>query len=94
MFEAKTIRRMELLVLTHLKWKMQAFTPCSFIDYFLSKVNDHKYPSRSLISGSIQLIMNTIKGESLCVYKYMICFVPYFAVKDLKWFFLVLGGDN
>lgn len=66
MFEAKAIRRMELLVLTHLKWKMQAFTPFSFIDYFLSKVNnDHKYPSRSLISRSVQLIINTIKGEMM-----------------------------
>ncbi|CBI18712.3 hypothetical protein VitviT2T_010728 [Vitis vinifera] len=69
MFEAKTIRRMELLVLTHLKWKMQAFTPCSFIDYFLSKVNDHKYPSGSLISRSIQLILSTIKGIDFLEFK-------------------------
>ncbi|MBA0715947.1 hypothetical protein Golax_014821 [Gossypium laxum] len=35
-FEAKTIYRMELLVLSTLKWRMQVITPCSFIDYFMS----------------------------------------------------------
>ncbi|PPR95130.1 hypothetical protein GOBAR_AA25539 [Gossypium barbadense] len=35
-FEAKTIYRMEVLVLSTLKWKTQVITPCSFIDYFLS----------------------------------------------------------
>ncbi|KAK9285635.1 hypothetical protein L1049_024833 [Liquidambar formosana] len=61
-FEAKTIQRMELLVLSTLKWRMQAFTPCSFIDYFLTKINDDQHPLRSLISRSLQLILSTIKG--------------------------------
>ncbi|KAL6993188.1 hypothetical protein U1Q18_011306 [Sarracenia purpurea var. burkii] len=39
-FEGKTIQRMELLVLSTLNWKMQACTPCSFIDYFLRKIID------------------------------------------------------
>ncbi|KAI8013417.1 Cyclin-D3-1 [Camellia lanceoleosa] len=38
-FEARTIQRMELLVLGTLKWRMQAVTPFSFIDYFLWKIN-------------------------------------------------------
>ncbi|KAK8606965.1 hypothetical protein V6N13_052717 [Hibiscus sabdariffa] len=61
-FEAKTICRMEVLVLSTLKWKMQAITPCSFIDYFLSKICNDQYPSSSLMSRSLQLIINTIKG--------------------------------
>ncbi|KAA8530775.1 hypothetical protein F0562_005457 [Nyssa sinensis] len=61
-FEGKTIQRMELLVLTTLKWRMQACTPCSFIDYFLRKINDGQLESGSLISRSVQLILSTIKG--------------------------------
>lgn len=61
-FEAKTIMRMELLVLSTLKWRMQAYTPCSFIDYFLSKINDDKHPLTSSISRSVQVILGTIRG--------------------------------
>jgi cyclin D1/2/4 len=64
-FEAKTIQRMELLVLSTLRWRMQAFTPCSFIDYFLSKINNVQLPSTLSISRSVQLIISTIKGLSL-----------------------------
>ncbi|GMN33948.1 hypothetical protein TIFTF001_004436 [Ficus carica] len=64
LFEAKTIQRMELLVLSTLKWKMQALTPCSFIDYFLSKIiaDDRLLPSMSSICRSTQLILGTIRG--------------------------------
>ncbi|XVF17332.1 hypothetical protein REPUB_Repub10bG0111600 [Reevesia pubescens] len=61
-FEAKTIQRMELLVLSTLKWRMQVLTPCSFIDYFLSKVCNDQYPSSTLMSRSLQVILCTIKG--------------------------------
>ncbi|KAH1065404.1 hypothetical protein J1N35_030391 [Gossypium stocksii] len=63
-FEARTIQRMELLVLSTLSWRMQAITPFSFIDYFLYKLNDDKTPLRSSILGSIQLISSTIKGPT------------------------------
>ncbi|XP_039041483.1 cyclin-D4-2-like [Hibiscus syriacus] len=64
-FEARTIQRMELLVLSTLNWKMQAITPFSYIDYFLYKLNDDKIPERSSILRSIQLISSTIKGIDL-----------------------------
>ncbi|XP_073108481.1 cyclin-D6-1 isoform X1 [Elaeis guineensis] len=35
-FDAKTIRRMELLVLGALDWRMRSITPFSFLPYFLS----------------------------------------------------------
>jgi hypothetical protein len=38
-FEAKTVHRMELLVLTTLNWRMKAITPFSYMDYFLNKLN-------------------------------------------------------
>ncbi|KAE8704068.1 Cyclin-D4-1 [Hibiscus syriacus] len=61
-FEAKTIYRMEVLVLATLKWKMHTITPCSFIDYFLSTICNDQYPSSSSMSRSLQLIINTTKG--------------------------------
>ncbi|KAG5608363.1 hypothetical protein H5410_019644 [Solanum commersonii] len=37
-FEGKTIQRMELLVLITLKWRMLAYTPCTYIDYFVHAI--------------------------------------------------------
>lgn len=68
-FEAKTIQRMELLVLSTLGWRMLAFTPCSFIDYFLGKIiNVHQSTTLLFISRSVQLILSTIKGLFLTVF--------------------------
>ncbi|PON84773.1 Cyclin [Trema orientale] len=69
LFEAKTIQRMELLVLSTLKWRLQAFTACSFIDYFLSKVSDNQLPSVSSIGRSSQLILGTIRGIDFLEFK-------------------------
>lgn len=61
-FEAKTIQRMELLVLTTLKWRMQAITPFSFIDCFLGKINGDQPVKGSLISRSTQLMLSATAG--------------------------------
>ncbi|XP_073117453.1 cyclin-D4-1-like isoform X2 [Elaeis guineensis] len=61
-FEAKTIQRMELLVLSTLKWRMQAVTPFSFIDYFLQKFNDGNSPTNSVVSRSVELILSSVRG--------------------------------
>ncbi|KAK4393979.1 Cyclin-D4-1 [Sesamum angolense] len=45
LFDGKTIQRMEILVLNHLHWKIKAYTPCNFIDYYLRKTNDNEFPS-------------------------------------------------
>ncbi|KAK7351562.1 hypothetical protein VNO77_11115 [Canavalia gladiata] len=68
-FEAKTIQRMELLVLSTLKWRMLATTPFSFIDYFLCKINGDQSPLRSSISQSIQLISKTVRGIDFLEFK-------------------------
>ncbi|KAL8225476.1 hypothetical protein R6Q57_018033 [Mikania cordata] len=67
MFEAKTIQRMELLVLSTLKWRMQSVTPFCFIDSFIKKLNkddegQSQTDSRSLILKSAQLILGLIQG--------------------------------
>ncbi|XP_065873308.1 cyclin-D4-2 [Euphorbia lathyris] len=58
-FEAKTIQRMELLLLFTLKWRMQAITPCSYLDYFLSKMNNG---NQNVMTRSLELIVSIIKG--------------------------------
>lgn len=63
-FEARTIQRMELLVLSTLKWRMQAVTPFSFIDYFLTKINGgDQIASSSSIMKCIELILSTLQGK-------------------------------
>lgn len=62
-FEAKTIQKMELLVLTTLKWRMQTVTPFSFVDAFIGKLDCDQPISRSLISRSTQLILCFTNGN-------------------------------
>lgn len=62
MFEAMTIQRMELLVLSTLKWRMQAVTPFSYIDYFLHELNGGNAPSRSAVRRSAELILRISRG--------------------------------
>ncbi|CAA2965381.1 cyclin-D4-2-like [Olea europaea var. sylvestris] len=70
LFQGKTIRRMELLVLSILKWKMQAYTPFNFIDYFLRKVaKNDEFPSGPLIIRSVELILSTIRGIDLLEFR-------------------------
>ncbi|KAE9613345.1 hypothetical protein Lal_00027475 [Lupinus albus] len=68
-FEGKTIQRMELLVLGTLRWKMQALTPCSFVDYFLGKITCEHQPAELYISRSIQLILSIIEGIDFLEFK-------------------------
>ncbi|CAA0821015.1 Cyclin-D4-1 [Striga hermonthica] len=71
LFEAKTIQRMELLVLNHLKWNIKPYTPFNFIEYFHRKMSgsDVEIPSEPLITRSIQIILNTIKGIDFLEFK-------------------------
>ncbi|KAF9601728.1 hypothetical protein IFM89_022815 [Coptis chinensis] len=87
-FEARTIQRMELHVLSTLNWRMQAIIPFSFIDYFLWKFNDDQPPWRSLIARSINIILTTLRpsevaaassGEVVEVYSYPRCFIDWWS---------------
>ncbi|XP_062194873.1 cyclin-D4-2-like [Phragmites australis] len=61
-FEAKTIQRMELLVLSTLNWRMQAVTPFSYLDYFLKKLNGGNAAPRSWLFQSAELILCVARG--------------------------------
>eukprot|EP01018_Ginkgo_biloba_P005753 Gb_37608 [translate_table: standard] len=58
-FEARTIQRMELLVLSTLKWRLRSITPFSFLDHFVHKAGSNQPPPRALIARSIELILGT-----------------------------------
>ncbi|KAF8091198.1 hypothetical protein N665_0451s0011 [Sinapis alba] len=62
-FEAKSVQRMEVLVLNRLEWRLRAITPCSYIRYFLRKMSKcDQEPSNTLISRSLQVIASKAKG--------------------------------
>ncbi|KAG6774124.1 hypothetical protein POTOM_021473 [Populus tomentosa] len=64
-FEARTIQRMELLVLSTLDWRMHAITPFTFIDYFLGKINNDQTPPRpSEIAAAVSI---AVVGETITV---------------------------
>ncbi|CAL9211506.1 cyclin-D4-1-like [Musa acuminata AAA Group] len=68
-FEAKTIQRMELLVLSTLKWRMQALTPFSFIDFFLHKFSGGNAPTKTVVSRSMELILSTVRGADFLAFR-------------------------
>ncbi|CAF1706943.1 hypothetical protein HID58_054823 [Brassica napus] len=62
-FEAKSIQRMELLVLNRLEWRLRAITPFSYIRYFLRKMSKcDQEPPNTLISRSLQVIASKTKA--------------------------------
>ncbi|KAF6145548.1 hypothetical protein GIB67_037581 [Kingdonia uniflora] len=68
-FEAKTIQRMELLVLSTLKWRMRVVTPFTFMDYFFRKNNDDLPPPSSQISRLVDLILRLTRGIEYLEFK-------------------------
>ncbi|KAL9229590.1 hypothetical protein vseg_005040 [Gypsophila vaccaria] len=75
-FEAKTIQRMELLVLDTLNWKMNAITPCSFLHYSLKQLRNPRsvtdkflYSTTKVVNRSMQLILDALKGIEYLEYK-------------------------
>lgn len=63
-FEAKTVQRMELLVLTTLNWRMHAVTPFSYVDYFLNKLSNggSTAPRSCWLLQSAELILRAARG--------------------------------
>ncbi|PIA62184.1 hypothetical protein AQUCO_00200292v1 [Aquilegia coerulea] len=60
-FEPRTIRRMELLVLNALDWRLRSITPFNFIDFFANKVDLNGTFTRFFISRATEIIFVTIR---------------------------------
>lgn len=62
-FEAKTIQRMEILVLSTLQWKMNPVTPISFIDHFTRRLGFKNYFCSEFLSRCECLIVSLISDS-------------------------------
>jgi cyclin D1/2/4 len=66
-FNANAIQKMEVFVLSTLKWRMHSVTPFSYIDHFLDKFNAGKPLTSDLASQCTELILDTLKGSTSCL---------------------------
>ncbi|BAT99585.1 hypothetical protein VIGAN_10104300 [Vigna angularis var. angularis] len=68
LFEPITIRRMELLVLGVLDWRLRSVTPFSFLDFFACKLDSTGTLSGFLISRATQIILSNVQEASFLAY--------------------------
>ncbi|XP_045812728.1 cyclin-D1-1-like [Trifolium pratense] len=68
LFEPKTIRRMELLVLSILDWRLRSVTPFSFLSFFACKLDTTGTLTGFLISHASQIILSNIQEASFLAY--------------------------
>ncbi|KAJ8770649.1 hypothetical protein K2173_021296 [Erythroxylum novogranatense] len=59
-FEARTIKRMELLVLSTLQWRMNPVTPFSFFDHIVRRVGLNTHLPLEFLSRCERLILSVI----------------------------------
>ncbi|KAJ4711166.1 Cyclin-D1-1 like [Melia azedarach] len=68
MFETKTIRRMELLVLSVLDWRLRSVTPFTFIGFFACKLDPTGTFTGFLISRATEILLSNIQEASFLEY--------------------------
>ncbi|XP_073060510.1 cyclin-D3-3-like [Primulina eburnea] len=68
LFEAKTIQRMELLVLSKLQWKMNPVTPIPYFDHFMRRLGSLLNPHWEFLGRCESLILSIITDFSLLRY--------------------------
>lgn len=62
LFQKALIKKMEVLVLGTLQWKMGTITPFAYLPYFISKFYGESGP-KGLVSRALEHIMAMIKGN-------------------------------
>ena len=62
MFEAKTIQRMELLVLSTLKWRMLPVTPISFFEHIVRRLGLKSRLHWEFLWRCERVLLNIIAG--------------------------------
>ncbi|KAJ8461744.1 hypothetical protein OPV22_034670 [Ensete ventricosum] len=66
-FEAKTIRLMELLVLSSLGWRMNPVTPLSFIHHLLPRLCPCSKDKNAIATARVRDLVNGCEAILLCV---------------------------
>ncbi|XP_073022939.1 cyclin-D3-3-like [Primulina eburnea] len=69
-FDAKTIQKMELLVLSTLKWRMNPVTPLSFLDHIVRRlgVKDYKFIRWEFLWSCENLLLSVISDSRIVQY--------------------------
>ncbi|ESR47942.1 hypothetical protein CICLE_v10001416mg [Citrus x clementina] len=67
-FEAKTIQRMEILVLSTLQWKMNPVTPLSFLDYIARRLGLKGYLCWEFLKRCDRILLSAISDSSFMQY--------------------------
>ncbi|KFK30046.1 hypothetical protein AALP_AA7G210000 [Arabis alpina] len=62
-FEAKTIQRMELLILSTLQWKMHLITPISFLDHIIRRLGLKNNAHWDFLNRSHRLLLSVISDS-------------------------------
>ncbi|KAK8613598.1 hypothetical protein V6N13_101356 [Hibiscus sabdariffa] len=66
-FEAKTIQRMELLILSTLKWRMHPITPLSFLNHIITRIGMKTHLHWEFLKRCEQLLLCVI-SDSRCIH--------------------------
>lgn len=85
-FEAKTIQRMELLLLSTLQWKMKLVTPISFIDHIVRRFRLVTNLDLDVLNRCEQLLLSIITDARLVLYlpSVVATATVFFAIKDFE----------
>ena len=65
MFEAKTIQRMELLVLSSLQWKMHPVTPLSFLNHIIRRLGLKTHLHWEFLRRCECLLLSVVSGKQI-----------------------------
>ncbi|KAG5061216.1 Cyclin-D3-2 [Glycine soja] len=68
LFEAKTIQKMELLVLSTLEWKMNPVTPISFFQHFLARLGLKRHLHSEFLCRCQRLLLSVIADSRVMSY--------------------------
>ncbi|PWA62355.1 cyclin-like protein [Artemisia annua] len=79
-FEAKNIQKMELLVMSALKWRMNPVTPISFLDHIVRRLGltNHNNVHWDFFKKCEALILSLVKGNCFTLIAYFIPIVYTF----------------
>ncbi|KAK4477018.1 hypothetical protein RD792_016220 [Penstemon davidsonii] len=67
-FEAKTIQRMELLVLSSLKWRMNPVTPLSFLDHIIRRLGLKSYTHWEFLQSCVNILLSVLSDSRFMLY--------------------------
>ena len=63
MFEAKTIQKMEVLILSTLEWKMNPVTPLSFLDHIIRRLGLKNHLHWEFLRRCERLLLSLLSGK-------------------------------